>query len=544
MNKYTSIITDDKFSLLTLRVTEYPKCLSHWETLISHLITKSKPINKALEPELCDLIRNTYESILFHFPYLENYHIDYALFEFKLGNISKVHKTFKQALSIFNQRSLLLWISYLKICNDIILEPKQLFKKYETAEKYIGLHFYSAEFWDLYLKQLEERCIMKNRYFIVLRKILEIPLYSYSKFYAIWLHHIDNIKDLSQLTYLVRKDELLKKFNIDVDFRRRRGLLLLDAKTKLKKLTKELYTVTQCQVLEMFTLFESKITTQYYTSPENLIASDEIVIWEKYINYTINLNITNLIYLNFQRALLPLAHYDLIWIKYANWLIDKENDLPSANNILLQGLKVSLKKSNILKLLYTVLLRMNEIQKLSDILNELEKSYGNKIENTEDFSLFWDFIQFTIFLKNTPSQSRYSDATQSTELLPSSIFEKIMKRLSYGDSKNGQEDILSNLIQLQTKDNTNTIEEEVFKRIIASKWDYYLNNGIFWALYSRLIFFDPSRSYLEKRKYIVSSIWKVASDYNLKNKISLKEFCINYLTDDIEIFEDLFDIHE
>ena len=96
MDKYTSIITDEKFSSLTLNVTKYPKTLYHWETLLNFLITKASPINKLLDPQLYELIISTYENILQNFPYLENYHVDYALFEYKLSHIKKMFKIFNR----------------------------------------------------------------------------------------------------------------------------------------------------------------------------------------------------------------------------------------------------------------------------------------------------------------------------------------------------------------------------------------------------------------------------------------------------------------
>lgn len=539
MDKFSSLINDEKFSKLSLKVADYPKSLVHWENLLNHLITTATPINKNIDTRLYSLIKATYESLLVHFPYVENYHIDYALFEFKLGNISKVHKIFNNALLQFNQRSLVIWIEYLKLCNELVMDNKQLFQKYETAERYIGLHFFSGEFWELYLQQANERCTSPNKYHIILRKVLEIPLHSFSKFYAIWLRAIDDIKDLSQVSLFVPKEDLQKKLKIDVSYSGRRGPYLTDAVKKLKKFTKELYLVVQYQVLDIYSLFESKIFIRYYTSPDTLIPSDEIEIWMKYLDYTINLRISSLTELNFQRALLPLAHYEIIWIKYAHWLIDWHDDINGAKNLLLKGLTMSHKKFGILKLLYSVLTKLHEYDSLTQILKEIESSYPEKIENTNDFEMFWDFIQFQTFCSTSTVHSRYSD-TQSTAILPPQMFEKIMNRLSHGEARDGQEIILSYLVQSQSKETTHLIEDTVFKHIIKSDWNYYLNNGQFWALYCRLIFFDTSKSYLEKRRYIVLNIWKKACKNGDQVLPQLQGFCQAYLPEDIDTLYDLF----
>ncbi|CCH57974.1 hypothetical protein TBLA_0A01740 [Henningerozyma blattae CBS 6284] len=573
MDKYTLVTSDDKFSKLTLNVANFPKSIIHWENLLNYLINEVSPINKSIDKRIYKLIKSTYESILTYFPYLETYHIDYALLEFKLGHLAHVHKIFKNGLFQFNNKSLLIWLEYLKFCNQVISNNKILIKKYQLAESNIGLHFYSGEFWKLYLDQLNERCISKQKYFFCLRKILELPIYHFSYFYSIWLSHIDSFNDLNDLKLIISKDELSSKLKLDFNnlSHKRKGPELIERKKIIRKFTKELYTVIQYQVLQIHSLFESKLVdNQFYSSPETLVSNSNINAWISYLNYTINLNNDSLIELNFQRSLLPLAHYDIIWLKYANWFIDYKNDLLSAKNVLEKGLTFALKKTAICKMLYSILIKLNEFDKLFDLLSLIKRSYNSHIEDADDFEMFWDNIQFLIFLhnienKNTPSnnqkkKSRYSNSKESVstqneienlnenqhqkQILPIIIFDKIMKRLSYCEKKNGQEIILSMLIQLQDKENTNLIEENIFKLIIESNWKYYLNNGSFWYLYSRLIFLDPSRSYLDKRKYCINNVWTIAKKYNddKKNQILLKlqEFCHAYSPEDLDELEDLF----
>ncbi|CAI4058585.1 hypothetical protein SKDZ_04G4410 [Saccharomyces kudriavzevii ZP591] len=540
MDKYTALINDKKFSAFTLNVSRYPKSLAYWEKLLNCIINASTPIYKSTEPQLLELIRYTYSSMLNEFPYLENYYIDFALLEYKLGNVSTSHKIFQHGLKAFNQRSLLLWISYLKFCNNVVSNQKQLFKKYETAEEFIGLHFFSGEFWDLYLEQIQLRCKASKRYWSVLRKILEIPLHSFSKFYALWLQHLDGIMDLKQLSQLTSEDELLKKLKIDIRYSGRKGPYLQEAKKKLKKMTKEMYMVVQYQVLEIYSIFESKIYTNYYTSPETLVSSDELETWIKYLDYTIKLQTDSLTHLNFQRALLPLAHYDIMWMKYSQWLINAKNDLLGAKNVLLTGLKFSLKKTKIIKLLYSIICKLNDYELLRSLLEKIESSYSGNIENVDDFEIFWDYLQFRVFYQNSVSSSRYSDS-QSNGILNKELFDKVWKRLSCKEEKSGQEILLNNLIQFYSKDTVEFVEKNVFQKIIASGWDYYLQNSTFWSCYCRLIYFDASRSYLDKRQYIVKTIWpQIDKKFAQSVSPSLAEFCQSYFPEELDTLDALF----
>ncbi|AJU64317.1 Prp42p [Saccharomyces cerevisiae YJM1478] len=540
MDKYTALIHDENFSTLTLNVSRYPKSLAYWEKLLNYIVKASAPICKSTEPQLLKLIRCTYSSMLNEFPYLENYYIDFALLEYKLGNVSMSHKIFQRGLQAFNQRSLLLWTSYLKFCNNVVSNQKQLFKKYETAEEYVGLHFFSGEFWDLYLEQISSRCTSSKKYWNVLRKILEIPLHSFSKFYALWLQRIDDIMDLKQLSQLTSKDELLKKLKIDINYSGRKGPYLQDAKKKLKKITKEMYMVVQYQVLEIYSIFESKIYINYYTSPETLVSSDEIETWIKYLDYTITLQTDSLTHLNFQRALLPLAHYDLVWIKYSKWLINSKNDLLGAKNVLLMGLKFSLKKTEIIKLLYSVICKLNEYVLLRNLLEKIESSYSDNVENVDDFEIFWDYLQFKTFCQNSLYSSRYSDS-QSNGLLNKELFDKVWKRLSCKEKKSGQEILLNNLVQFYSKDTVEFVEKNIFQKIIESGWEYYLQNGMFWNCYCRLIYFDTSRSYLDKRQYIVRKIWpQIDKKFAQSVLPSLTEFCQSYFPEEMDTLEEMF----
>lgn len=552
MDKYTSIITDEEFSTLTLNVTKYPKTLYHWEVLINFLITKASPLNKNIGPQLYELIVSTYENMLFNFPFLENYHIDYALFEYKLSHIKQMFKIFDKALLVFNNRSLLVWIQYLKICNELISDNKRLFKKYETAEKFIGLHYFSGEFWNLYLEQLQLRCNDNNRkYIILLRKILELPIYNFSKYYALWLQQIDQINDLKQLTKFVSQEDLINKLKIDVNFNGRRGPYLIEAKKSLKKFTKVLFMVIQFQSLEVYSLFESKLQTHYYTSSDHLIDTREIDTWIKYLDFTINLSIEPLTHLNFQRVIIPLANYDIIWIKYAQWAIEYKEDFYTAKDILLQGLKFSLKKTSILKLLYSLLVKMDEPNTLQNILNQLAESFNDSIENSDDFEIFWDYIQFNIFIENSLPQSRYSntkdsESTSKTPLLPETVFDKVKARLDDPTKNNNSMIIVNAMTQLQTKDNTDIIEKGIFQYLVSesNNSQFYRDNATFWILYCNLVFFDPSRSYLEKRTKIVNDIWKQINpkDETTKESLysSLLKFCESYLPEDIDILRNKF----
>ncbi|AGO10347.1 AaceriABL108Cp [[Ashbya] aceris (nom. inval.)] len=530
--------TDTKLHERLLKTSKFPKTLSYWEELLNYLLQLASPLNKSIDRELCKLIRYTYESMLFQFPYLENYHVDYALFEFKLGSTAKMHKIFQKGLDTLNKRSILLWVEYLKLCNEVVMSDKALFKKYETAERYIGLHFYAGEFWEMYLEQIRQRCQLPQRYVSILRKVIEIPLYDYSVFYSLWLQCIQDVKDLRQLKWFAPCNELSKKLKINVNLTARRGPELQEAKAQLKKVTKELYMVVQYQVMEIYNLFEGKLATHAYTSPSTLIPHQEITTWSKYLDYTANLRITSLTFLNFQRAATVLAHYDMIWLKWANWLAEREGDYVSAQNVLIKGLQLSNRKAQILSRLAVVMIRNGEYTELNAVYDDLINLYQGKLDAL-DLQSFLDYVQIKVFLTQPISQSRYK-STNDDFSISEELMEIILKRLS-SEGEEGHRILMSLLSQMHQRVPKDLLEKKLFQHIIASNWSQFLSSGYFWYEYCHMVWFDPGRSYLERRKYITKEIWPQAALHKNDGIYNaLQQFAASYSPDDLPVLNELF----
>lgn len=543
MDKYSQVINDPKFSELTLNTSIYSKTLEHWEKLLNYLISNASPINKTIDGNLYKLICETYDNLLFNFPFCENYHIDYALFQYKLSHLKKFHQIFDNALIQFNNRSLHLWIQYLTICNELIPDNKKLFKLYEKAESHIGLHFHSGEFWHLYLNQMLLRLPKNNkvRYLIILRKIIELPIYKFSEFYLIWLNEINQIRDLKQLIKFVPQDELLNKWKIDTHYNGRRGPLLQEAKRNLKKMTKELYMVVQFQTLELYNLFESRLAFQYYTSLGTIINNEQINVWLDYLDFVINLSHDSWVQVTFQRAIAVLAHYDLVWVKYSQWLIDYKNDTNNAQDILLKSLKFVTIKVDVLKLLYSIMINNNNLNELNIFLQMINDSFNDKIETIDDFKLFWDFIQCKLFIMSNQKEAENAD---SSEILKE-ILTKIKNRLDFGSQKKEQDTLLNYLIQLNPKDNIKLIQNEIFEYLIndCPTKEYYQQNDQFWTAYSKLIFYDSNLTYLKKRIKICEEIWKqIPKLYVEHNFTNLRAFCEEYLPEEEETLNKILNV--
>ncbi|CAH01731.1 mRNA splicing protein PRP42 [Kluyveromyces lactis] len=534
-----NLLGDQKLSEFSLLICKYPKSLHHWENLLNHLLLKASPISKSINKDLLQLVRSTYESLLYQFPFLENYHVEYGLLEYKLGNFGKFHAIFENALQYFNNRSLLIWVEYLKICNKIMPSDKQLFQKYAFAESYIGLHFFGAEFWHMYLNEIKLRCKTPQHYIRTLRKVIEIPLYEYSSFYDLWLQTIEDVKDLSQLRFYAEDKELWKKLKIDTQLNGRRGPHLQVAKKALKKVSKELFLVVQYEVMEIYELFESKITKRYYMSAEELIPHQEIIVWTKYFEYIREKKISDLIKLQFQRSVLPLAHYDHIWLQYANYLIDDLNDFIGAKNVMLQALSYVHKRSRIVTMLSSVLIRLGQISELHQLYDDISLAFSNDLTTSDDFEIFIDYIQFNLFLSSANSKSRFSGLTNNIEF-SDNLLDVLMKKASKEDDHNRQYILLNMVNEMYERFPRALVETKVYQHIINSKWKSFLENPKFWYLYCSLVWYDNNITYLKRRKHIINDIIPSAAKYGKAVLSEVELFISNYLPDDMELFTEAY----
>ncbi|CDO92365.1 unnamed protein product [Kluyveromyces dobzhanskii CBS 2104] len=533
------LLGDQKLSEYSLLVCKYPKSLHHWENLLNHILLKASPISKSINKTLLQLVRSTYESLLYQFPLVENYHVEYGLLEYKLGNFNKFHAIFENALQCFNNRSLLIWVEYLAICNKITTNDRQLFQKYAFAESYIGLHFFGAEFWHMYLNEIKLRCKTPEHYIRTLRKVIEIPLYEYASFYDLWLKSIDEVNDLSQLKFYAEDEELWKKLKIDTQLKGRKGPHLHAAKKSLRKISKELFLVVQYEVMEIYELFESKITQRYYISAEDLVPRQEITVWVSYFEYIRNKKIADLIKLQFQRSVLPLAHYEHIWLQYAKFLIDDLEDYAGAKNLLIQALGYVHKRSKIISLLSWVFIRLGQISELRELYDDILTAFSNDLTNTDDFEIFIDYIHFNLFLSSANSKSRYSKLADNIKF-SDELLDVLLKRLSKENDCYRQYVLLNMVNEMYTRFPRAMVESKIYRHAIDNNWRCLLENPKFWYLYCSLIWFDSNNSYMHRRKRIINDIIPTALKFNEKALSELQQFVSSYLADDIQNFTETY----
>lgn len=332
---------DEEWSKLSLQVANEPDNVPHWEALINYV---SKDLSKITPTPKINSFRISYDQFLFRFPILEQYWVNYAELEFKLGNTELARDVYQRGLNS-NPYSLLIWIQYLRFLRKVELDYEKLVWFFQSAESKIGYHYHSYEFWSEFL-EFEEKFNGKSLfYFNILRKIIELPIYNFAIFFKAWLNEIENLNHENVLK-LVDEQDIVKKFKVSLDKKDLKKLDYHDLKAKLKKTYTDLYITTQFRSFELYQ-FEKNITLEYYV-PNFYRSFQELTNWEQYISF-IELNGSpKQIEQLYERALIPLANYPTIWLKYANYFIGL-SQFQNAKNLLYKSL-IFMNKTNAIQI--------------------------------------------------------------------------------------------------------------------------------------------------------------------------------------------------
>lgn len=308
---------------ITTELVLDPNNLLLWEKLVvTAEKNQKKGINKASSEEEIEILRTSYESLLEKYPLLYNYWIKYAVWEFKLGNIDKANEIYQTGLQPLGY-CIELWVSYLQFkMKTISNNLDEVLVLFEQARLKIGYHFHSYDFYKIYLQFLKNyQDIIPNyqlKYYVLLRIIVEIPLYHYEYFFKILFDIIAEIgksQDLKQqiISLLVPKSELNSFLKFD----------LKSTSVQLKKIFVDVYITTQFKVYELFN-FEKKITKPYFDN--EYVSQQQLGNWDRYLDFLeLKEYPRECIALTYERCLIPTAAYCQFWIKYADYFIVEEN---------------------------------------------------------------------------------------------------------------------------------------------------------------------------------------------------------------------------
>lgn len=328
-----NVIENKEWSQTSKELITDPYNLKKWQKLIKEAENnEGHGINKISSPEEREVLRQSYRQMLKWYPLLTWYWIRFAEWEFKLDN-------YREALSIYEEAiqtipcSIELWVKYLEFRIKTIGDDLQdILKLFETARRRIGYHFHSHEFYKLYLSFLKNYASVDEsftkKYYVLLRIVIEIPLYHYDYFFKTFFSHISESNISEEVVVNIVPEKELSSMNTKD---------MKSVSLKLKKIFTDVYITTQYKVYQLF-YFEKKLTRHYFDV--SYISQQELGTWENYISFMLLNYSFHYVITTFERCLIATANYPKFWIQLADYLINLKM-YASARETLKRGLWVN-----------------------------------------------------------------------------------------------------------------------------------------------------------------------------------------------------------
>ncbi|VEU20117.1 DEKNAAC100984 [Brettanomyces naardenensis] len=321
-----------------------------WQKLVS--LTENLPtkddrypvkISQGSPDTLKRLLFIVYENLLTNFPFCEQYWCNYASWKYKLGDTAQeVTEIYLKALK-FLPKSLIIWKNYIHFTLDTSPSPETILDTLEQARINIGHHFYSNVIFDPYLDFLRSSGRSKE-YHLLLRRIIELPLYHYCKYFQEFLRLLEKA-DIESIKYFISDEDLKTYFKGTSWGDLLSSDSLRDLKMRLKKQFTDVFIATQYQVYQIWP-YERSLKKQFH-QPGKLLSRGELNTWNSYLVYleaatlrdkdqksSIGKATLRTVY---ERCLIRTSDYTYFWLKCSNWRLNM-NQLEEAKQVLLKGI--------------------------------------------------------------------------------------------------------------------------------------------------------------------------------------------------------------
>lgn len=295
-----------------------------WQDLIDRAHALEGGINRYSTKDAIDIVRDSYDRLLERFPLLHGFWIKYANVEFRLGSSDNADKVYERALGYIPRGSVQLWVEY---CKFMLLTTTRNMDHIRTvlerAAAAIGSHFLAHEFWDVYI-EFEEREGDLNGVFKVVLRAASNPLHQYAKYFD----------KLRRLQDKVHCDVLVPPFEADriraeIELEQIEGTgnnlpFEQDFRERAQLYHFELYQKVQAQVSKRWQ-YESAIHREHFHIA--FLEELELVNWRKYLQFEMVENSKtdiDRVLLLFERAIVPSALHEEVWLLYVRFLIASE----------------------------------------------------------------------------------------------------------------------------------------------------------------------------------------------------------------------------
>ncbi|KAI0461254.1 hypothetical protein LJB42_001272 [Komagataella kurtzmanii] len=277
------------------------------------IIYEQREHNESISESVVLKVEQLCEELLAQYPLIVRYWKRYVAMEYQLRGIEASLKLLRGALHIFSSSSEL-WCDYLSIIINNKLEASTTIKNlFEQAIDICGRQFLSHPLWDSYLKWLVSFNGESEAYFKSLLKVVQIPLYEYSKYHKALIDSLQHENSKGKV----------------------KVLLGVSSEEELYQTVDHICNRTQEATNKRWP-YESLIKQPFFTFEEP--SDDELSNWNSYLDFEETQGDKNQVIALYERCLIPCSRLESFWIRYANWFQrSNENEIDQLMTIFRRG---------------------------------------------------------------------------------------------------------------------------------------------------------------------------------------------------------------
>ncbi|KAF5098972.1 hypothetical protein D0Z00_001838 [Geotrichum galactomycetum] len=306
-----------------------PDAFDIWESLIDAAVALEGGLTKSSSERALQLARFSFDLFLKRFPHAHRYWIRFAKLEFRLGFTENAKRMFLEGVSNV-PASVELWKEY---CGFVLMaspDSNATRVVFESAVAQVGLHFLSHGVWDKYI-EFEEREQDPIRLAKLYARIVRIPLHQYARYFAKFLELAPSVP-IEEIVPATVIEQFRAEFEVDKAEQEEkpkqtadesRAEEEADLSSRVADYHYQIYVTTQNQVAARWQ-YEAMIKRSFFHVV--YLPEDELVNWRRYLYFEeVEGNEDRIIAL-YERAVIPTARYEEVWLRYARWLV--ASDLP------------------------------------------------------------------------------------------------------------------------------------------------------------------------------------------------------------------------
>jgi pre-mRNA-processing factor 39 len=318
----------DKWQTIYSKLEQSPDEFTLWEDLIECLDSPSQPMAKSSPDHIKELLRFSYDRFVERFPLCFGYWIKYAETEFRLGRTENAETVYERAAAAIPY-SVEVWAGYGQFkALTCVRDPGVVRELFELAVIHVGHHFLSHPLWDRYI-EFEETQSNTENIFRILDRILRVPLHQYARYFErLRTMAADLAVDVLvppgmlvqfQAEYEIEREDEIYNINNNYPVEHKDAVAEEnDLRRRIDMYHVSLYTKTQVNVSRRLR-YESAISRYYFHVV--FLGDADMINWNSYLDFEEVEGDHKQIMMLYERALIPTALSEELWMRYTRWLM-------------------------------------------------------------------------------------------------------------------------------------------------------------------------------------------------------------------------------